>query len=197
MTNESWIATVTEILGSNPVARERARSVLWQHVFRVVVYVQKLPLGPLSDDIDARRDVAVATMRTLEAKDFAQLREWLARQRRQRDHAKIGRLIQLFAGQRAIELARASRMNLSRRGERFVWAKVAPRDPAVLEETVQRQLDFIASCTAPELYDFLERTQAGLADDPCAELSRGLPKADPRSIPLQRHRVRGRSGRAL
>ena len=73
------IAIVDDILGRDPAARDAARARLWPQVELYVTRVADIPLGPLSDDQDVRRDIFVSVMTTLEANHFARLGAWRAR----------------------------------------------------------------------------------------------------------------------
>src|SRR4051812_42519600 len=59
---------------------ENARTTMWVEGTRFVERVVRLPIGPLADDNDVRRELAMRVLAKLEREDFANLREWLRRQ---------------------------------------------------------------------------------------------------------------------
>jgi len=124
--NDEMLAIIRELLQGSEPARKRARAVLWSEVDRYVVYRANLPIGPLADDRDERRNIALRVMEKLERDDCADLREWEHRQCERRNAAPWWGFVKTVAKHRAIDHARTSRLNLARRGEPFVWAIIEP-----------------------------------------------------------------------
>ena len=150
--NEEWPGIIDVILAGRPeTTYRRARSLMWQQVDDYVVHHVKLPIGPLGDDEDVRRDISVRVLRKLEANSYCHLREWERRQAQKRDHASFWGWIKVVVKHVSIDYARTSRRNLARRGEPFRWAVVDSVDPFVLAETCDR---------TDELREFLARAQA-------------------------------------
>lgn len=149
---------VDDILGRDPAARAIARKRLWPQVELYVTRVAKLPLGPLREDEEARRDVYVAVMTTLEANNFARLGAWRARRLNGTDRSSFWGLVRVTAQHRSIDYARAHPRNIAGRGSPFCWVceEVAP--PLVLESLPSQP--FLTHCTAEELYDYLDRFHA-------------------------------------
>jgi len=150
--NAEWLPIVDRVLGGD----ETARSVTWLQTSYFVERRLRLPLGPLSNDEDVRRDIAVKVLAKLEANDRAHLREWRQRQERRRDHASWWSLIKRVAVRVAIDYCRTSRRNVARRGENFAWVDVQLADPHTLADSV----DQVQIPNTPgEIYELLREVQ--------------------------------------
>jgi hypothetical protein len=125
-----WLTIIEDVLAGD----ERARGRTWDDVFRHIEHRVRLRIGPLSDDKEVRRDLAVCVLRKLEANDYRNLRAWVARQHRGTDGCTWWGFINVMVRTCAIDYARTSNRNLARRGEPFLWARVDPEDPAVVVE---------------------------------------------------------------
>lgn len=168
--NADWPGIIDRLLGDDMHAdREAARETMWVEVQHYVVHLARLPIGPLNEDEDARRDIAVSLLRRLEQGQFRHVREWRRRQRRGEDHASWWGWIQLMASSLGIDLARGSRQNVARRGERFRWARVISVDPQVLADrlgdTLGKSLEFLGNSDPAELVGYLVELQDVLSDD--------------------------------
>ena len=130
--NEDWPGIIDRLLDGADAEQKTARETMWVEVEYYVVYCVKLPIGPLNEDEDTRRDIADRLLRRLEQDRFRHVREWRERQRRREAHAPWWRLIRLMASSLAIDFARGSRQNIAPRGKPFQWARVEPVDPHVL-----------------------------------------------------------------
>lgn len=114
---------------------------MWVEVQHFVVHIVRLPIGPLNDDEEARRDIALRVLQRLETDDFACVRDWLRRQQRETDSQSWWGFIKLLTKWRAIDYARTSLLNVSRRRSSFDWVRVVPADNntlARLEEVLDR-----------------------------------------------------------
>ncbi|HEX8110879.1 MAG TPA: hypothetical protein VF516_24270 [Kofleriaceae bacterium] len=109
----------------------------WCQVFHHIEHTLRLGIGPLSDDKEVRRDIAVRVLQKLEANGYKHLREWVDRQRRGTDSCSWWGFINMVARRCAIDYARTSSRNVARRGEPFEWVRVEPEDPAVLVERME------------------------------------------------------------
>jgi hypothetical protein len=118
-----WMAIVNDLLEGDERARKLARNELWAQVIALVTTVMRLPVGPLNDDPDAKRDIAIRTIEKLEANDFAHLKEWRARQLRGRSCAQLLGFVKLVARGCAINFARCHRKQIAPRGQPFRWAQ--------------------------------------------------------------------------
>lgn len=152
------ISIVDDILGRDPVARDAARARLWPQVELYVTRVADIPLGPLSDDQDARRDIFVSVMTTLEASHFARLGAWRARRLNHTDGSTFWGLVRITTYHRSIDYARAHPLNIASRLMPFCWVREETAPPFVLDESLP-SMPFLAHCTIPELYDYLDRFQ--------------------------------------
>jgi hypothetical protein len=156
--NDQWPALVDALLRGSAAQRREARATMWLEVDDFVVSHARLPIGPLGDDEDERRAIAVRVLRTLERADLAQIREWERRQRRRLDAAPWWGFVRMVAVRRAIDHARCSSLNTAPRGQAFAWAMVTPTAPASLAETrVER---FVATCDLDALVELLDRLNA-------------------------------------
>ncbi len=153
--NEAWPKIVDQILdGATPDVREAARSKMWVEVVYYITEEAKLPIGPLRDDDEARRNIAMRVLERLESQDYQHLRTWRKRQRAQQEHSAWWRYIQVVAKTIAIDVARGSRENTGKRGEHFRWTRVMPVDP------------FFLRCTQDDLREYLAWTQSMSREDP-------------------------------
>src|SRR5215471_3593020 len=110
--NAEWVIIVGDILSGDAGARDRGRATLWEDVADYVEHVVKLPIGPLNDDPEARRDIAMRVLQKLEAHSNAHLGRWHSRQLRKHEHASFWRLIKAISWSIAIDHARGSRLNI-------------------------------------------------------------------------------------
>lgn len=141
--NPDWPEIIDRLLGSDTTAEaETARITMWTQVQHYVLRVALLPIGPLRDDPEARRDIAIGVMHRLEMDDHRHLRDWRERQAGgRRRKAAWWTLISLITKQVAIDVGRAHENNMAQRGEPFVWAALVPVDPTVLDEVQQDGLE--------------------------------------------------------
>jgi hypothetical protein len=169
-----WPPIVRDILAGDVRARQRARTLLWQEVQRFVEHVVRLPIGPLNDDEEARRDIALRVLVKLEKKSNAHLDAWYARQLRQRDHSSFWTWIKTISWSIAIDHARTSRLNVAPRSEkRFEWIRVDCVDPQALCEALGNPRSFLSCGSDQEVEDFLADLQGAMHDDlAAAELAR-------------------------
>lgn len=128
-----WLKIIEDLLAGNKSARDTT----WCRVFQHIEHSVRLSIGPLGDDREVRRDIAVRVLKKLEANDFKNLRAWVDRQRRGTDGCSWWGFINMMARRCAIDHARGSSHNLARRGEPFQWVRVDPEDPAVLAERLE------------------------------------------------------------
>jgi hypothetical protein len=161
-----WLQTVKHLLGDDVKARNAARVILWQQVQHYIEHLARLPIGPLNDDEDARKDIAVDVLKKLEANSFAHLAEWLARQLDQKDHASFWGLVRTIARTVAIDHARMSRQNIaSRRDKRFQWVRVDCVDSLLLGEVLDSPRAFIECSSDQEIDELFARLQEALRDE--------------------------------
>lgn len=120
---------------------EKARKAMWLGVEEYVVYRAKLRIGPLNDDEDARRDIAVAVMEKLERNDYAHLVAWLERPRRRDLATSCWILVKTITRSMAIDFARGSWRNVAPRGEKFRWVREEPVSLETLEEAADGTLE--------------------------------------------------------
>jgi len=160
-----WLPLVNDILGSNARAHDIARSIMWCKVIFYVEHIARLPIGPLNDDDEARRDIAMRVLEKLEAKEYFHLKEWRLRHLCKRDDASLWGLIHAVLRTTAIDYARTSRQNIARRGEPFEWVRVEYVDPFELGERLGTTLDFFAHCGEQELHEFIANAQHAQRDD--------------------------------
>lgn len=134
--NPDWPAIADRVLSGEP----QARAIMWMQVGFFVERIANLPLGPLTTDEDARRDIALKVLSKLEANDRANLREWRNRQLRQQDHASWWTLVRSMSRRIAIDYARTCKRNVGRRGAPFEWIDEQPVDPYSLAASLDGQL---------------------------------------------------------
>jgi hypothetical protein len=101
-----------------------------------VVDVVRLPIGPLQDDEDARREIAARVLAGLENAGFHHVRTWRERQRTGINAYPWRSLVRLTAKRLTTDVARVSRENLTPRAKQYEWASVVPQDPRVQAETI-------------------------------------------------------------
>lgn len=177
--NQDWPGIIDRLLGAGTQAEQvAARETMWIEVQRYVVRFARLPIGPLTEDLEVRLDIAVSLLRRLEQGGCRHVRIWRERHR-QRQAASWWGWIGLMTRTLAIDVARCSRQNLARRGEPFQWARVVSVDPVVFHETLRdalgRSLEFVAQAAPEDLIGYL-----GALRDLCAEIdgdSSGLERA--------------------
>ena len=168
--NEDWPGIIDRLLRSGADAEQKtARETMWVQVDHYVVYRAKLPIGPLNEDEDTRRDIAVRLLRRLEKDRFRHVREWRERQRRREAHASWWGWIRMMASSLGIDFARGSRQNIAPRGKPFQWARVVPVDPHVLPtmlgDPLGRSLDFLRRSSPDDLVAYLAELQDALNAD--------------------------------
>ena len=168
--SESWLAIVDQLIEGSPTERRKAREILWQQVEEYVVKVARLPMGPLNEQDDARRAVALAVLQRLEQDQYRHVKAWRERQRLQRDNAAWWNWINVLARRAGVDVARSSDENLAPRGKPFQWVRVIPTDPLILAEfRGGRVLEYIMSCDDEQLRAHLTEFQAALATRNVAE----------------------------
>jgi len=151
-----WPPIVRDVLTGEGRARERARAILWQEVQWFVERVVRLPIGPLNDDEEARRDIALRVLAKLERKSNAHLAAWYQRQLRQRDHSSFWTWIKTISWSIAIDHARTSRLNVAPRSEkRFEWVRIDCVDPQVLCEALGNPRSFLSCGSDQDVEDVL------------------------------------------
>lgn len=184
--NRQWPGLVDRMLGGTSAERAAARETLWVEVEHCVVRFVRLPIGPLADDLEVRRNIAVAVLRRLEVDDYKHLRKWRKRQGGP-DGAAWWSLIWRMAQRLAIDAARGSRQNLALRGERYRWARVVSVDPAVFDvverATFERSLEFLEQATEEELCGYLDSLQDKLGGGDVDESERGGGERQPELAP--------------
>src|SRR5215470_2005742 len=88
LSNQHWATLVDRVLGYGTRAEHvAARATMWVEVERFVVHRARLPIGPLTDDLEVRRNIAVSLLRRLEQHDYRHLRLRRERQREYRQGA--------------------------------------------------------------------------------------------------------------
>ncbi|HEX8113406.1 MAG TPA: hypothetical protein VF516_37005 [Kofleriaceae bacterium] len=164
--NAQWPPIVRDILEGDPSARTKARTILWQEVQCFVERVVRLPIGPLNEDEEARRDIAVRVLVKLEKQSNAHLAAWYARQLRQRDHSSFWTWIKTISWSCAIDHARTSRLNIAPRSEkRFDWIRIDCVDPQLLCEALGNPRSFLDCGADQDVESVLADLQAALRDD--------------------------------
>jgi hypothetical protein len=121
-----WLKIIEDLLAGD----KDARATMWRRVFQHIEHLVRLDIGPLSDDKEVRRDIAVRVLGKLEANEHRNLRAWVDRQRRGTDSCSWWGFINVVARRCAIDHARTSSRNIARRGEPFRWVRVEPEDPS-------------------------------------------------------------------
>jgi hypothetical protein len=162
--DKQWLGIIDRLLEGTPAEQAEARKTLWVEVERYVVSFAQLPIGPLSDDADVRHDIALRVLRKLEKRDCRHLRLWLERQRHRQDSSVWWGWISTMTRHMAIDVARASRQNLSARHEEvFRWARIVPTEPAILDqarrETLRRAFDFLERASEGDVANYLAALQ--------------------------------------
>lgn len=165
--NADWAGIVDRLLGGGTrTDQAKARETMWVEVEQYVVKLARLPIGPLNEDEDARRTIAVNLLRRLEQREFRHVREWRQRQQRRKDHTSWWGWIQLMAWSLGIDFARGSRQNIAPRGQPFRWARIVPVDPHVLADiiggTLEKSLEFLGGSTTDDLTGYLGELQDAL-----------------------------------
>jgi hypothetical protein len=168
--NADWPGIIDRLLGRGTHAEHKAaRETMWVEVQHYVVYCARLPIGPLNEDEEARRDIAVSLLRRLEHDDFRHVREWKRRQRSGQDHAAWWGWVQLMASSLGIDFARGSRQNVARRGKPFRWVRITSVDPHLLPDMIgdplRKSLEFLDQCGADDLVGYLTELQDALSVD--------------------------------
>lgn len=174
-----WLKIIEDLLAGD----KDARATTWRRVFQHIEHLVRLDIGPLSDDKEVRRDIAVRVLGKLEANEHRNLRAWVDRQRRGIDSCSWWGFINMAARRCAIDHARTSSRNLARRGEPFRWVRVEPEDPAVLAERLDSSTELSGCCTE-DLYRRLVRFQASRGT------IRSGPPLPPPSVSRAPHRPR-------
>jgi hypothetical protein len=168
--NADWPGIIDRLLGDgSDDERKAARETMWVQVQHYVVERARLPIGPLNEDKDARRDIAVSLLRRLEQRQFHHVKEWRRRQQRGQSHASWWGLIYRMAYQLGIDLARLSRQNLApREAKQFRWARVAVVEPQVLADclgdTLGKSLEFLGGADPKALAAYIGELNEVLGD---------------------------------
>lgn len=181
-----WPGIIDRVLeGASPAEQDAAREILWVDVSNYVVQCRNLPIGPLNEDEDARRDIAVCVLRKLELASYKELRKWRAGNR-----AKGGswwRFIRWVTIKLSIDFARTSRQNVARRSDGFQWVRVAAVDPFVLGDilestygaSIRAPLDLAIHSSPDELIEILTLYQNPLRADTAPAGAKGLESREP------------------
>lgn len=153
--NSQWPEIVDQLLGSGSAEDgTAARATMWLQIQRYVVHVARLPIGPLADDPDLRRDLSVRVLQKLEKADYQHVRIWRERQRTRDACGSWWTLISTVTRSIATDLARGHKQNLARRGEDYVWARIIPVDPTVFDDAqssaLSKALRFLEAADADE-----------------------------------------------
>jgi hypothetical protein len=175
--NKNWLATIDELLWGGDGERHRALDIIWLAVFNYVIFKAKLPIGPLADNEENRRNIALQVMEKLLRDDYKHTREWRRRQAQGSDCASWMGFVARVTTTKAIDYARTSKLRMSARGEHFVFADEKPSVPVALEETTSSTAAFLAHCEYPARFEFLERLNSVRA--------RTKERAPPRETPRQ------------
>ena len=166
--NSRWPEIISEVLGDGPTS-DASRALMWFQVLFYVETVTKLPIGPLADDPDVRREVSMRVMDKLEKKSYSALREWLQRQQAKKDCVSWWSFVKMLARSTSIDVARSSRKNVGSR-TRFEWVREESVDPFILSETLDGTLshspDASEQSGVREMYDRIAGYQEMLADTP-------------------------------
>lgn len=166
LANRQWPAIVRDILIGECPARDEARALLWQEVQRFVEHVVRLPIGPLNDDEDVRRDIALRVLGKLERNSNAHLAEWFARQLERRDHSSFWTWIRTITKSCAIDHARTSRLNVaSRSTKQFAWVRVDSVDPMLLNDVLGSPRSYLPCGCDEDLEQYLAVLQDRLRDE--------------------------------
>jgi len=135
--NAEWLGIVDRLLGGGTRAeQESARTTMWVEVQYYVEHCVRLPIGPLKEDEEVRRDIAIRVLEKLAQGDYHHVRSWRERQRSGEDRASWWGLIGICANSISIDVARCSRQNVAPRGMPFQWVREIVVDPFVLTEVM-------------------------------------------------------------
>lgn len=189
--NADWPGIVDRLLGSGtPAEQDRARTTMWVEVQYYVEHYVHLPIGPLREDDEVRRDIALRVLEKLAQRDYQHIRSWRERQRTGEDRASWWGLISMCTNSISIDVARCSRQNIAPRGEPFQWVRELVVDPFVLTEIMGgTPLEHILAGDAEDLRDsFTEFQEAiGSRPDGIDPWSRRAP-CEPEPAPTRRRR---------
>jgi hypothetical protein len=182
--NSDWPEIVDRLLGSGSTDQGMAaRATMWLQIERYVVHVARLPIGPLADDPDLRRDLALRVLQKLEKDDYQHVRTWRERQRTRRARGSWWTLISTVTRSLAIDLARRNKQNLARRGEHYIWARVIPVDPAVFEDSqrsaMAKALQFLDTAGADDRLGYITALAEATGCD-LSEADVAAPDGEPR-----------------
>jgi RNA polymerase sigma-70 factor (ECF subfamily) len=146
------LRSMTPVPGDINDKPQEVRTRLSQVVIDYVMQLERLPIGPMADDMEARRDIAVAVLRKLESNDYALLREWSHRHSTGQGASSWRSMLKAVTMAAAIERERASRESTARPGE---WAVVEPMSPGTMNSLIDATLEL--SVRTSELTGFGER----------------------------------------
>lgn len=170
---------VDDVLGCNPIVHAAALKQLRCQVELYVTRFDSIRLRLVGDDKEVRREIVEAVMATLEANHYARLVAWRARRLSGPDRSSFWAFVRITTYHRSIDY---SREHLASVGSRLTPScrVCEPATPVMhLEESLPER-PFLADCTAPQLYEYLDkfqsmyRTPGGVAALPVPDL--GLPE---------------------
>jgi hypothetical protein len=166
--NKHWPEIIDRLLDGSDAERDEARDTLWVEVQRYVLRFAQLPIGPLADDVEVRANVALKVLDRLERAGYREVRHWRERQRRVPKGPPWWGMVGTIAYQRAIDVARVSKLRLVADRKRFEWAREVPLEPEILDnarkETLRRSFDFLENATREEIDVFVDKLNDTLTD---------------------------------
>lgn len=182
--NSHWPELVDRLLGSGSTDDgTAARTTMWLQIQRYVVHIARLPIGPLSDDPEVRRDLSVRVLQKLEKDDYQHVRTWRERQRTRCARGSWWTLISTVTRSLATDLARGHKQNLARRGDNYVWARIVPMDPALFDDAqssaMSRALQFLETADADDRLGYVTALAEATGCD-LAESDVVTPNGEPR-----------------
>jgi hypothetical protein len=187
--NSEWPDIIQRVLGDGaPAERNAARELLWTQVTAYVLHGAPLPLGPLNDDEEVRRNIAMKLLARLEKQRCRRLADWLARSLRNPGTSSWWGWIKATVWHIGIDEGRASRLNRAPRSAPFDWMREIPIDPGVLADdsdghASERLRRLVAETNAEVLVRHVELHQdsmRGVPEDP-VEIRRDGERPPPRA----------------
>jgi hypothetical protein len=160
---QDWLKTINELLRGTEDERRDARTIVWLRTTDYIMHHRKLPLGPLGDDPEERRNLATKVLEKLERNDHEHIREWERRQRQGRNAASWLGFVRMVACRMAIDRTRTSKRNIARRGEPCVWVQEQTVADLPERETPPLAAGFLSERDVAKLVEFLERLNGVLA----------------------------------
>jgi hypothetical protein len=169
---------IAEVLEDAGDKHQEARARLWQEVIDYVMQLERLPIEPMADDKEARRDVSVAVLRKLESNDYALLRDWMSRDRTGQGASSWRSVLNAVTMAAATDWARASQQNTARPRVPWGWAVVEPMSPRKMNTLIDATMEL--SVRISELTGFGERQLVHEAREFAATIARarGLMRDD-------------------